>query len=137
MSVHCSLTHSNIILARDFGIHSFDYQYWEIFCNNWPIFTSNSFNQANVCVNLGLFVVPCRSLDSMSSLFYVCGRGYLSYSRYHSYFHFFVHRTLQYMTLQEKRFWKETKSTVTAFRNDAEISWPFYENWTWQKLTFC
>ena len=33
-----------------------------------PIFASNSFHQAKVCVNLGLFLVPCRSLDSMSCL---------------------------------------------------------------------
>ena len=40
-------------------------------------------------------------------------------------------RALQYSSLREKGCWKETKSTVTAIRIHAEISWFFYENWTW------
>ena len=69
MSVQWGLFSSNIHLLWDFGMYSFDDQYWEIFRNNSPIFLPNSFHQAKVCVYLGPFLVLSGSLDSMSCLF--------------------------------------------------------------------
>ena len=64
--------------------------YFYIFRNNSTISASNSFHQAKACVNVGLFLVPWHSLESMLRFFYVFGSTYPSYTLYRS-FHIFVH----------------------------------------------
>ena len=115
MSVQCGLYSSNILLLWDFGMYSFDYQHWEIFRNNSPIFVSNSSHQAKVCVYLGLFLVLSRSLSSMPCLFSVCDTGYPSCSRYHSYFNILVHVrcNIQYVVARKKM--KKQKLTFWSF----------------------
>ena len=91
MCVHWDLCRNNIVLLWHFGMYSFDYQYWEIFRDTSPIFVPNSFHQTKVCGYLDLFLVPCRSLDSISCLFLFFGSSYPSCSLNQYSFHIFVH----------------------------------------------
>ena len=87
----------------------------KFFHNNSPIFASNSFHQAKVCVNLGLFLGLCHIHHSMSCLFYVCGRGYVSYSLYHS-FHIFVHVRCNILRCKKKDVDKKRSSHLQRSR---------------------
>ena len=73
-----------------YNLYFIAYNLFYLVRNNSPIFASNSFHQAKVFVNLGIFLVPCHSLERLLRLFYVFCSTYLNYPLYRS-FHIFVH----------------------------------------------
>ena len=109
-----------------YKLYNIAYNLFHIFRNKSPIFALNSFHQTKVCVNLGLFLVPCHIVWKECCVYVMFLAVLIPVIPLCIVVFTPLFTCVAIFDVARKGCWKETKSTVTAISIHAEISWFFY-----------